>query len=112
MLNQRYEESLNQFDLAIKISPNEPQYKNYKGLALYMSGQYENCLYVYREALKLYQDRGISNSEVSECWFNLGNAHLHLEEEDEAILALKTAQNYKMKEDQRLKIYYAEGLAY
>ena len=64
-MNLRYEDSLNQFDLAIKISPNEPQFKNYKGLALYMSGQYENCLYVYREALKLYQERGINNSEVS-----------------------------------------------
>ena len=39
-MNLHYEESLNQFDQAIKISPSEPQYKNYKGLALYMSGQY------------------------------------------------------------------------
>lgn len=37
---------------------------------------------------------------------------MHLDEDDEAILVLKMAQNYEMKDDQRLKIYYAEGLAF
>jgi hypothetical protein len=40
--------------MAIELNPLEPQYKNFKGLAMYLNGQYENCLYVFRSTLKLY----------------------------------------------------------
>ena len=53
------------FDHAIEYSDEEPQYHNYKGLALFMSGEYEQCLSIYEYTLKLYNDRQIKNSEVA-----------------------------------------------
>lgn len=112
LLSDKYELALDKFAEAIRLSPSEPQYCNYEGLAYYMNGQYETCLKSYKYALKLYKDNNIFNAEVSECWYNLGNAYLHLSQEDEAIAAFKMAHEFEIKSDQRLKIYYSEGLAY
>ena len=65
---------------------------------MYMNGQYENCLYVFRSTLKLYSQKEISTAEVGECWYNLGNALLHLSQDNEAILAFNMALNFEVSE--------------
>jgi tetratricopeptide (TPR) repeat protein len=42
----------------------EPQFYNYKALALYMVGQYDQSLVVFSEALKLYEQKNTKDSEV------------------------------------------------
>jgi hypothetical protein len=43
-----------------------------------MSGQYSECLTVFFEALKFYESKQERGSEVGECWYNVGNALLNL----------------------------------
>lgn len=78
LLNFNYESALEKLSNAIELNKTEPQFYNYKGLVLYMSGHYDLCLSVFHEALKFYEERKIRNSEVSECWYNLGNAMINL----------------------------------
>ncbi len=40
----------------------EPKFQNYKGLALYLNEQYEACLTVFKQALKLYGLRDIKSA--------------------------------------------------
>jgi tetratricopeptide (TPR) repeat protein len=55
LMNFNYESALEKLSAAIELNKFEPQFYNYKGLALFMSGQYEVCLGVYHEALKFYE---------------------------------------------------------
>lgn len=100
------------FDQAIEFSDEKPQYYNYKGLALYMSGQYEQCLPVYEHTLKLYHQHKITSSEVAECWYNLANVYLKIGNHNEGIRSLENARQFEVPPELNLKIYYAEGLAY
>jgi tetratricopeptide (TPR) repeat protein len=54
-MNFNYESALEKLSAAIELNKTEPQFYNYKGLALFMSGHYEVCLGVYHEALKFYE---------------------------------------------------------
>lgn len=62
MLNLNYDAALEKLSAAIELNKSEPQFYNYKGLVLYMSGQYELCLIVFHEALKFYEERGEMSS--------------------------------------------------
>lgn len=73
-----YDAALEKLSTAIELNKYEPQFYNYKALALYMTGQYDLCLIVFSEALKLYELKNIKDAEVGECWYNRGNALLNL----------------------------------
>lgn len=91
----------------------EPKFQNYKALALYMNEQYDQCLNVFKQALKLYSLKDIRSAEVGECWYNTGNALLNLEREDESLNAFEKALEYDdIDKDMRIKIFYAQGRAY
>ena len=77
LLCQKSQQAEEKFDHAIECA-DEPEYHNYKGLALYMSGEYHQCLPIFEYALKLYNDKNIRNKEVAECWYNMGNTYLKL----------------------------------
>jgi len=49
---------LDSLSAAIELKKNEPRFYNYKALALYMVGQYEQSIFIFEEALKLYEQRG------------------------------------------------------
>jgi tetratricopeptide (TPR) repeat protein len=63
-LSFNYDLALEKLSVAIELNKTEPQFYNYKALALYMSGQYEQCLGLFMQALKLYDSKGVHNSEV------------------------------------------------
>lgn len=85
LLNNKFEAALEKLSTAIELNKSEPQYYNYKALALYLGGQLEQSLVVFSEALKLYEMRGSKDSEVGECWFNKGNVFLNLHRLSEAL---------------------------
>ncbi len=64
LLCYNYDSALQKLSTAIELNKNEPQFYNYKALALYMTGQYEQSLLVFSEALKIYQTKNIKNAEV------------------------------------------------
>lgn len=63
-----------------------------------MSGQYDLCLSVFHEALKFYEEKKVRNSEVGECWYNLGNALINLGRYNEALEAFYKAKDYTIDE--------------
>ena len=85
LLNNQSEQALEKLSTAIELKKNEPKFYNYKALALFLTSQYEQSLYAFEEALKLYEIKNIKDAEVGECWFNLGNALLNLNREDESL---------------------------
>ena len=94
------------------MKKNEPKFYNYKALALFLSNQYEQSLYAFEEALKLYEQKNIKDPEVGECWFNLGNALLNLNREDESLDCFLKAQDYNIDNKIKIKVLYAGGRAY
>ena len=63
-----------------------------------MSGQYELCLSVFNEALKFYEEKKVRNSQVGECWYNLGNALINIGKYDKALDAFQKAKGYNIDE--------------
>jgi tetratricopeptide (TPR) repeat protein len=90
----------------------EPQFYNYKALALYMTGQYEQSLTVFSEALKIYEVKNVKDAEVGECWYNRGNALLNLSREEEALESFRKTEEYNVDEKMQIKLLYAQGRAY
>jgi tetratricopeptide (TPR) repeat protein len=77
-----------------------------------MLGQYEPSLFIFQEALKLYEQCNSRDAEVAECWFNLGNALLNLNREREALDAFAKTTDYDVDQKLGIKVLYAEGRAY
>lgn len=64
LLCYNYEAALDKLSTAIELNKHDPQFYNYKALALYMTGQYDQSLLVFSEALKIYEARGLRDAEV------------------------------------------------
>ena len=111
ILTGQSEEALEKLATAIELRKNEPKFYNYKALALYMIGQYEQSLFAFEEALKLYESKNSKEPEVGECWFNLGNALLNLNREEEALDCFVKTLDFDIEKKVQIKVQYAEGRA-
>ena len=76
-----------------------------------MIGQYEQSLFAFEEALKLYESKNSKEPEVGECWFNLGNALLNLNREEEALDCFVKTLDFDIEKKVQIKVQYAEGRA-
>lgn len=64
IIANQYDTALDSLSAAIELKKNEPRYYNYKALALYLIGQYEQSLFIFEQALKLYEQKGTTDPEV------------------------------------------------
>lgn len=78
LLGGNFDSALESLTNAIELNKFEPQFYNYKALTLYMMGQYEQSLFIFSEAIKIYELKNMNSPEVAECWFNRGNTLLNI----------------------------------
>ena len=98
---------MEQLSIAIQIDKTQPQFFNYKALALAMSHQHDHALTLFSEALQLYQTLGQVSAEVGECWFNRGNVLLSLGRSKEALEHFEQASQHPLDKPTELKLLYA-----
>jgi tetratricopeptide (TPR) repeat protein len=111
LLCYNYDAALDKLSTAIELNKHDPQFYNYKALALYMTGQYDQSLLVFWEALKIYETRGLRDAEVGECWYNRGNALLNLGREEEALQSFRRTEELPLDDKMRIRLLYAQGRA-
>lgn len=62
LLTGNFDSALENLTNAIELNKYEPQFYNYKALTLYMMGQYEQSLFVFSEAIKIYEMKNLNTS--------------------------------------------------
>lgn len=76
-----------------------------------MTGQYDQSLLVFSEALKIYEARGLRDAEVGECWYNRGNTLLNLGREEEALQSFRKTEGLPLDDKMCIRLLYAQGRA-
>jgi tetratricopeptide (TPR) repeat protein len=71
---EKFEESVNCFNEAIKLDPESAYAWNYKGLALFNLAKYEESVKCFNEAIIIYNKDIEEDRENTEAWQNLGYA--------------------------------------
>jgi tetratricopeptide (TPR) repeat protein len=88
----RLQESIEQFQLALRSKPDLPETHNNLGIALVQAGRPEEAIEQYKQAISLKPD-------YDKAYFNLGNAYKAMGQHQEAI------DNYR----QALELARSEG---
>lgn len=82
----RYDQSLKDFDQALKLKPNDPAIITYRGIAHYAKGQRDQAIQDFQQAIQI-------DPKFGEAYYQRAKVYDSMEKFDDAVADLKKAKS-------------------